>query len=119
MHLIKRENLTVLKGIDLDSYDFSHVFVDPPRAGIDEKSLTFLKRFDTIIYISCNPQTLKRDIEFLEDYEIEDFILFDQFPHTLHVEAGAILKREFKLACDMIRTFKNYKEKIWNVRCQQ
>lgn len=91
--LDKEREFNRLKGIDLDSYDFSHVFVDPPRAGIDEKSLTFLKRFDTIIYISCNPQTLKRDIQFLEDYEIEDFILFDQFPHTLHVEAGAILKK--------------------------
>lgn len=91
--LDKEREFNRLKGIDLDSYDFSHVFVDPPRAGIDEKSLTFLKRFDTIIYISCNPQTLKRDIEFLEDYVVEDFALFDQFPHTLHVEAGAILKK--------------------------
>ncbi|MBE0490881.1 MAG: tRNA (uridine(54)-C5)-methyltransferase TrmA [Sulfurospirillum sp.] len=83
-----------LREIDLDSFHFSHVLVDPPRAGIDEKSLTFLKRFDKIIYISCNPQTLKRDIEFL-NYKIEDFALFDQFPHTLHVEAGAILAKKF------------------------
>ncbi len=90
--LNKEREFNRLKEIDLEEYNFSHVFVDPPRAGIDEKSLEFLKRFDKIIYISCNPLTLKRDIEFL-GYEIEDFALFDQFPYTSHVESGAILRK--------------------------
>ena len=92
--LKKEREFVRLKDINLDKYNFSHVFVDPPRAGIDEKSLEFISQFDTIIYISCNPETLKRDLEFLKDkFEIQDFALFDQFPHTDHIESGVILKK--------------------------
>ena len=81
-----------LRGIDLKSFDFSHVFVDPPRAGIDEESLKFISKFENIIYISCNPQTLKRDLEFLDKtHKIVDFAMFDQFPYTSHIESGVIL----------------------------
>lgn len=90
--LNKEREFNRLKDVDLDSYTFSHIFVDPPRAGIDKKSLDFLKRFEKIIYISCNPETLKRDIEYL-GYEIEDFAIFDQFPYTMHIESGVILKK--------------------------
>ncbi|MDD3323906.1 MAG: tRNA (uridine(54)-C5)-methyltransferase TrmA [Sulfurospirillaceae bacterium] len=84
-----------LKDISLDDYDFSHVFVDPPRSGIDENSLNFISRFETIVYISCNPATLKRDLEFLTlTHNIEDFALFDQFPYTEHIESGAILAKK-------------------------
>lgn len=83
-----------LKEIDLDAYDFSHVFVDPPRSGMDEQSLRFISQFETIIYISCNPMTLKRDLEFLKDsFKIEHFALFDQFPYTEHLESGVVLKK--------------------------
>jgi len=93
--LKKEREFVRLKEINLDDYDFSHVFVDPPRAGIDEKSLEFISQFDTIIYISCNPETLKRDLEFLkEKFHIGDFAIFDQFPHTDHIESGVILKRK-------------------------
>ncbi len=91
--LKKEREFVRLKDINLDDYDFSHVFVDPPRAGIDKKSLEFISDFDTIIYISCNPETLKRDLEFLtEKFEIKDFAIFDQFPHTNHIESGVILQ---------------------------
>ena len=91
--LKKEREFTRLKDINLENYNFSHVFVDPPRAGIDEKSLEFISQFETIIYISCNPETLKRDVEFLKDrFKIVDFALFDQFPHTDHIESGVILK---------------------------
>lgn len=87
-----------LQNINLKSYDFSHVFVDPPRAGIDTKSLEFISHFETIVYISCNPQTLKSDIKFLEStHEPADFALFDQFPYTKHMEAGVILKKYAKI----------------------
>jgi tRNA (uracil-5-)-methyltransferase len=92
--LKKERQFTRLKNINLDNYNFSHVFVDPPRAGIDEKSLEFISQFETIIYISCNLETLKRDVEFLKDkFEVKDFALFDQFPHTEHIESGIILKK--------------------------
>ncbi len=93
--LKKEREFVRLKDINLDDYDFSHVFVDPPRAGIDEKSLNFIAQFDTIIYISCNPDTLRRDLEFLKDrFNIEKFAMFDQFPYTDHIESGVILKRK-------------------------
>jgi tRNA (uracil-5-)-methyltransferase len=84
-----------LRDIDLDGFDFSHIFVDPPRAGMDEKSCAFAARFDTIIYISCNPTTLARDLEHLtKTHEISAFALFDQFPYTHHLESGVFLKRK-------------------------
>lgn len=91
--LKKEREFVRLKDICLDDYSFSHVFVDPPRAGIDEKSLEFISQFETIIYISCNPETLKRDLEFLKDkFEVKEFAVFDQFPHTDHIESGVILQ---------------------------
>lgn len=90
----KEREFKRLENFDLECYNFSHVFVDPPRAGIDEKSLEFISQFDTIIYISCNPLTLKRDLEILKDkFTIEQFAIFDQFPHTEHLESGVILKK--------------------------
>lgn len=92
--LKKEREFNRLKGIDLESYNFSHVFVDPPRAGIDKKSLDFISKFDNIIYISCNPITLKRDFEILsKNFIIKDFAVFDQFPYTNHIESGIILKK--------------------------
>ncbi len=83
-----------LKEIDLDSYQFSTVFVDPPRAGLDKGTLDLLRRFDNIIYISCNPETLHANLNALRTaYAIEHFAIFDQFPYTPHLECGAILKR--------------------------
>jgi len=92
--LKKEREFKRLKDINLDNYDFSHVLVDPPRAGIDKQSLNFISQFKNIIYISCNLETLKRDLEILRDkFKIEKFAMFDQFPHTLHVESGVILKK--------------------------
>lgn len=80
--------------IDLDCYNFTTIFVDPPRAGLDEKSREILKNFENIIYISCNPQTLYRDLkEITKSHKIEKFALFDQFPYTHHLESGVILKK--------------------------
>lgn len=92
--LKKEREFNRLKDVNLDAYTFSHVFVDPPRSGMDIQSLAFIAQFETIIYISCNPITLKRDLEILtQDFTIEHFALFDQFPHTEHIESGVILKR--------------------------
>ena len=92
--LQKERDFNRLKEVSLDDYDFSHVFVDPPRSGMDEKSLSFISQFDNIIYVSCNPQTLKRDLEVLiQNYEIVNFALFDQFPNTEHVESAVLLRK--------------------------
>ena len=83
--------------IDLKTYDFSHLFLDPPRAGLDERVREFAGRFKHIIYISCNPQSLKRDLdELAKTHEIQRFALFDQFASTPHLECGVILKKKIK-----------------------
>ena len=82
-----------LKEIDLDSYKFSTIFLDPPRAGLDETTTKLAQSFEQIIYISCNPQTLHRDLETLtQTHNIEKFALFDQFAYSNHIESGVILK---------------------------
>jgi len=81
-------------GVNLSTYDFRTVFVDPPRAGIDEKSCIMLQRFERIVYISCNPDTLRANLEVLhETHAVSRFALFDQFPYTDHIEAGVVLDR--------------------------
>lgn len=83
-----------LKGIDLTGYNFSTVLVDPPRAGLDDESVKLVAEFDSIIYISCNPHTLKANLDKLtQTHTIEKFAVFDQFPYTPHIESGVFLKR--------------------------
>jgi tRNA (uracil-5-)-methyltransferase len=91
--LEEKREFNRLKDINLKEYNFSHIFIDPPRAGVDEKTIEFLKQFKNIIYISCNPDTLKRDLDRLDSYEIKKFACFDQFAYTNHLECGVILRR--------------------------
>jgi tRNA (uracil-5-)-methyltransferase len=91
-----------LKDVNLDDYNFKNkttsenksttIFVDPPRAGLDETTTKLVKDFNQIIYISCNPETLHRDLIQLNDtHEIKHFALFDQFVYSKHIECGAVL----------------------------
>ena len=80
-----------LEHIDLDSYDFSHILVDPPRAGLSEETISLSKGFENMIYISCNPETFIRDLEKL-NREIKSIAVFDQFANTQHLEVIAFLK---------------------------
>lgn len=83
-----------LANIDLDSYKFGTVFVDPPRAGMDSDTCELVRRFDRILYISCNPETLADNIRQLSDtHRITKTALFDQFPWTDHMESGVLLER--------------------------
>lgn len=83
-----------LKGIDLKSYNCQTVLVDPPRQGLDPKSVELVRAYEKIIYISCNPDTLFENIKSLSStYKVDAFALFDQFPYTHHVECGVVLKR--------------------------
>src|SRR5574344_853691 len=83
-----------LKNIDLKSYDFDTIFMDPPRSGLDDTTRTLAKKFENIIYISCNPETLHRDLEeLLKTHKIVRFALFDQFAFSEHIESGVILKK--------------------------
>ncbi|MAD43003.1 MAG: tRNA (uridine(54)-C5)-methyltransferase TrmA [Arcobacter sp.] len=83
-----------LKDVNLKAYDFDSIFVDPPRAGLDDTTRALVKDFEQIIYVSCNPETLHRDLsELTKTHEILNFALFDQFSYTHHIESGVILKR--------------------------
>jgi tRNA (uracil-5-)-methyltransferase len=83
-----------LKDVNLKEYNFDTIFVDPPRAGLDDTTRNLVKNFDKIIYISCNPETLHRDLEELtKTHKIENFALFDQFSYTNHIESGIVLQK--------------------------
>ena len=78
----------------LHDYDLRTIFVDPPRAGLDEQTLQMTTAFEAIIYIPCNPQTLAQNLAVLcRTHRIADFALFDQFPYTDHMECGVFLIR--------------------------
>ena len=83
-----------LREVPLDDYRFSTLLVDPPRSGLDAGTLELARRFDNILYISCNPQTLHANIaELQSSHRIGALALFDQFPYTHHLECGVLLKR--------------------------
>lgn len=73
------------------------IVVDPPRNGLDNKTISIIKNINPkkIIYVSCNPITLARDINRLSDkYKFSDMELFDMFPNTYHVESVILLQRK-------------------------
>jgi tRNA (uracil-5-)-methyltransferase len=79
----------------LHEFDLRTVFVDPPRAGLDTATVAMVSGFDSIIYISCNPETLADNLKTLtETHRVENFAMFDQFPYTDHMECGVFLKRK-------------------------
>ena len=84
-----------MKDIDIEDYCIDSIFVDPPRSGMDEYSCRFSARYETIVYISCNPETLYRDLEILtQTHDVVSMALFDQFPYTHHVEMGVKLLKK-------------------------
>jgi tRNA (uracil-5-)-methyltransferase len=83
-----------LKNISLKDYNFTTILVDPPRAGLDNETLKLVAQFDSVIYISCNPETLAANLVALDvTHKITESALFDQFPLTKHIESGVILRR--------------------------
>lgn len=92
--LNKEREFTRLKEVNLDAYNFSTVLVDPPRAGLDDDTIKLIQGMQHIIYISCNPETLARDlVELSKTHAIDTAAIFDQFPHTHHVESGVFLRK--------------------------
>ncbi len=73
------------------------IIVDPPRSGLDKKTINNIKRINPkeIIYVSCDPMTLVRDLkELKEDYLIKEITPVDMFPNTHHVECVCLLCRK-------------------------
>lgn len=104
----KRNNITNTYFYNSDSGEFmvdmadkkekiDVVFMDPPRSGSDEKFLSSLVKLmpKKIIYISCNPVTLERDLEYLTSnkYKVSEIQPVDMFPQTSHIECIVKLEK--------------------------
>ena len=83
-----------LSNININNFDISTIFLDPPRGGLDEETLRSISGFSQIIYISCGFESLLKDLEYLKkSHHICQTALFDQFPYTEHIESGVILRK--------------------------
>ena len=71
------------------------IIIDPPRGGIDKKTMEWIINIQPkkIIYISCNPNTLVRDIKLLNNYTKKEISILDMFSYTHHCESVCILER--------------------------
>ena len=81
---------------DINIKKLDVIVMDPPRSGSDKKTLNTICNIlpKKIIYISCNPVTLVRDLKQLDDYyDIKNIRLFDMFPQTHHVECVCVLNK--------------------------
>ncbi|MDR0266638.1 23S rRNA (uracil(1939)-C(5))-methyltransferase RlmD [Paenibacillus sp.] len=74
------------------------IVVDPPRKGCDPRLLETILEMkpERVVYVSCNPSTLARDLRMLEDggFRTVEVTPVDMFPHTVHVESVALLVRD-------------------------
>ena len=71
--------------------------IDPPRAGMSKEALIAVKdlKADRLVYISCNPSTLARDLKMLRPaYRLKEVVPYDFFPHTGHFEVLTLLERQ-------------------------
>ena len=91
--LLNGRKFNRMTDIDINSFNFSHVLVDPPRSGINSSLIQVIKKFRYIIYVSCNPNSFFRDIEQLKGFKILDLEAYDQFPSTKHLEIISLLKK--------------------------
>jgi len=105
---IKNKELNDLKKIDficgesgntLNNIKFNPdvIIVDPPRSGLSKETIKNIFKFnaDTLIYVSCDPMTLVRDLNLLDnEYNIIELTPFDMFPNTKHIESLVLLKKK-------------------------
>ena len=101
---IKKNNINNIKVINGDVKDYIDrfnnidlVIIDPPRSGLDKKTREYLKKINSkyIIYVSCDMQTLKRDlIDLNENYKTNSINLVDMFRGTYHCESICLLERK-------------------------
>ena len=93
-HFYAGDTYEVLKDINVS---FDTIIVDPPRSGLNEETrdLIIKLRPDKLCYVSCDPLTLARDLNILNEfYDVEKINALDMFPNTYHVECVCILERK-------------------------
>lgn len=88
-----------MHGVSQENEKPDVVFMDPPRAGSDVKFLDSLIKMSpkTAVYVSCNPETLARDLAYLtknSEYKVQKIQPVDMFPHTAHVETIVLLQKK-------------------------
>ncbi len=103
IHNIRRnyiENIKVFRGKveeNLDAFNgATKVILDPPREGLHKNVIVTLNEIkpERIVYISCNPSTLARDIKLLDGFKVVEVYGFNMFPLSYHVETIAVLERK-------------------------
>lgn len=78
---------------------FDHIIIDPPRKGCEKGALEIISKLtNSIIYVSCNPQTLSRDIKVLEElgFAAKTVQPVDMFPYSFHIESVALIEKTQK-----------------------
>lgn len=96
----KRDNIEFMLGdtgkvVDKITQDFDTLIVDPPRSGLDKNTINFIKEKlpKKIIYVSCDANTLMRDLKLLEtNYKIVKYKVLDMFSYSYHLESFVVLK---------------------------
>lgn len=75
--------------------NYDAIIVDPPRSGLSKKVIDFLNKSNAkrIVYISCNPKTLKRDIDLLNNYNMVKLEIINMFNKTKHIECITLLEK--------------------------
>ncbi len=83
------ERTELFRGVDV-------ALINPPRKGLDAKVVSAIDDHGParVVYVSCNPATLARDIKMLANYRLSTVQPVDMFPQTMHVESVAILDRK-------------------------
>lgn len=86
-----------MEALAAEGEKFDVVFMDPPRSGSSKKFIDSLAIANPkrVVYISCNPETLARDLQYLikKGYKVQKICPVDMFPHTNHIECAVLLNR--------------------------
>lgn len=96
-HFFKGEVASILPRIYDKNITPDVIVFDPPRSGLDDKTLDLLNRkvIKKIIYVSCNPSTLAKNIKQLsKKYNVKSVTPFDMFPQTSHIETVVVLEKK-------------------------
>ena len=92
---IKNAKFLCLDAKDIDCYNFDVIVVDPPRSGLSSSLIEKMEVINPkkIIYVSCNPNTLKRDISLFKNYRVVEINVLNMFFRTHHMETVCILEK--------------------------